>query len=363
MNRKKYYICHGEDIVAWICKDGSCEIKNEQFLPYNLYLENVLEKSLESIDVMINNITNFYYWCASRVLTLDRVYAKEILNSIGMPQAQTDKERANIALTYHCLSLTDIYWVKEENEQVIFSKINLYENHLSGSFVDIFLRGKQMTVENSELIADDLGTKGYFPKAWIREKDGFYLLKDGGSEVVQKELLASRVCQCFSCNQVVYESYFYNGEETTRSKLISSLEMSIVSMEYFTIYAENHGISVSSYIENLDGYSFHMMNILDYLIGNTDRHWGNWGVLVDNKTNQPLRLYDLMDFNKSFECYETLDGGRCLTRKNMTQKQAAIEGVEKVGLNQIKEVKKEWFDDMERWEMFQRRLSVLKDNL
>lgn len=111
-------------------------------------------------------MSGFRYWCASRVLTLDRVYAKEILNSIGMPQAQTDKERA---------------------------KINLYENHLSGSFVDISLRGKQMMVENSELIADDLGTKGYFPKAWVREKDGFYLLKDGGSQVVQKELLASRI--------------------------------------------------------------------------------------------------------------------------------------------------------------------------
>ena len=25
-----------------------------------------------------------------------------------------------------------------------------------------------------------------------------------------------------------------------------------------------------------------MMNILDYLVGNTDRHWENWGLLVDN---------------------------------------------------------------------------------
>ena len=32
---------------------------------------------------MVNNLTNFYFWCASRVLTLDRQYAKEILNSIG----------------------------------------------------------------------------------------------------------------------------------------------------------------------------------------------------------------------------------------------------------------------------------------
>ena len=28
-----------------------------------------------------------------------------------------------------------------------------------------------------------------------------------------------------------------------------------------------------------------MMNILDYLVGNTDRHWENWGLLVDNETS------------------------------------------------------------------------------
>ena len=38
-----------------------------------------------------------------------------------------------------------------------------------------------------------------------------------------------------------------------------------------------------------------MMNIIDYLTGNTDRHWGNWGLLIDNRTNQPVRLHDLID--------------------------------------------------------------------
>ena len=36
-------------------------------------------------------------------------------------------------------------------------------------------------------------------------------------------------------------------------------------------------------ILKLDAYNYYMMNIIDYLTGNTDRHWGNWGVLVDNE--------------------------------------------------------------------------------
>ena len=37
----------------------------------------------------------------------DCTYAKEILNSIGASQSVTDRERAQIALSYHCLPLLD----------------------------------------------------------------------------------------------------------------------------------------------------------------------------------------------------------------------------------------------------------------
>ena len=82
-------------------------------MPYNLYLDDTEEE----IDTLVNNVTNFYFWCASRMLTLDRKYAKEILNSIGAAQAMTDRERAQIALIYRCVSLTDIYWVKKQRNR------------------------------------------------------------------------------------------------------------------------------------------------------------------------------------------------------------------------------------------------------
>ena len=65
-----------------------------------------------------------------------------------------------------------------------------------------------------------------------------------------------------------------------------------------------------------------MMNILDYLVGNTDRHWENWGLLVDNETNQPIRLHDLMDFNRAFQQYDTPEGANCLTvgKRHLSQK-------------------------------------------
>ena len=352
-----YEIMHGENLIATITLQGQCRILEPSFLPWNLYLEET-----DELDGRVNNVTNFYYWCATRVLTLDRKYAKQILSSMGMSQATTDKERAQIALSYHCLTLTDIYWVRTADESVSFAQINLYENHLENAFVDVSLRGRQMTVGNVHLLADDASTSGCFPKAWIREKDVFYLLKDGDECAVQNELLASRICQCFRCNQIVYELYEYDGLRVTRSRLMTGMEYSIVSREAFEIYASNHDIDPMEYILNLDAYSFYMMNILDYLVGNTDRHWGNWGFLVDNKTGQALRLHDLMDFNQSFLEYDTPEGAGCQTINNrkISQREAALEAVQKVGLNQIAEVKEEWFEDRKaEFLMFRQRLQQL----
>lgn len=106
-----YEILYGEKLIASITLQGECEIYEARFMPCNLYLEET-----DELDRRVDNVTNFYYWCATRVLTLDRKYAKEILNSMGMGQAVTNRERARVALSYHCLSLTDIYWVREAGE-------------------------------------------------------------------------------------------------------------------------------------------------------------------------------------------------------------------------------------------------------
>lgn len=134
-------------------------------------------------------------------------------------------------------------------------------------------------------------------------------------------------------------------------------------MEAFEIYAVNHGKNTKKYILSLDRHNYYMMNIVDYLIGNTDRHWGNWGVLIHNRNNKPVRLYDLMDFNQAFHSYDTIDGSNCQTMfgAHANQKEAAIQAVKKIGLNQTEEVKKAHFKEMPQfYEMFCKRLELLR---
>lgn len=360
---ERFTIMHMDRKVASIREDGTCTIYAPSFMPYNLYLE----RGSNDLDTRLNNLNNFYYWCSSRVLTLDRKYAKEIMNSIGAKQAVTDRDRAIIAISYHGLSLTDVYWIRQNREQISFSDLSLFRHSLSGAFVDVSLNGKQLTVQNAELIksgdvAGDLGTQGVAPKAWIREGGTFYFLKNGDTRDVEAELLASRILRCFRADSVHYEPDEFDGKAVSKSRIITSEANGLVSMEAMDVYCLNHGINRDDFVLKKDRYAYHMMNLLDYLVGNTDRHWGNWGFLTDNRTNKLLRLYPLMDFNKSFLAYDTMDGARCQTNaKGQSQREAALEAVRSVGLNQIAEIKPEWFTEAITREMFFRRLETLKE--
>ena len=357
---QQYTIMHLDRRVASIRSDGTCTIYAASFMPYNLYLEQA-----KDIADRVNNLNNFYYWCASRVLPPERKYAKEILNSIGANQATTDKERAAISLAYHSVTLTDVYWVKGYRERITFDQINLFDHSLSDAFVDVSLRGRALTAQNAQLIsasdtAGDVATQGVAPKAWVRRSGTFYLLKDGDEKEVDAELLASRIIRCFDVDQVLYEPFVYDGQKVSASPLMTSKDFSIVPMEHVEIYAANHKTDLYALVRRYDLRGYCMMNILDYLVGNIDRHWGNWGFLVDNRTNTPLRLFPLMDFNKAFHAYDKIEGSRCLTSpKPMSQMDAAMEGVRRIGLNQKKEIKKEWFYDPSHWEMFQKRYHLL----
>ena len=359
---ERFTIMHKDRKVAAIREDGTCTIYAPSFMPYNLYLETA-----DDLDTRLNNLNNFYYWCSSRVLPPDRKYAKEILNSIGAKQTVTDRDRAAIAISYHGLSLTDVYWIKFNRENVSFADLSLFRHPLSGAFADVSLNGRSLTVQNAELLkpndaAGDIGTRGVAPKAWIRENGSFYLLKNGDERDVKAELLASKIARCFRAESVAYEPSAFEGKPVSRSRIITSEDEALVSMEAVDVYCAHHELDRDAFVLKKDSYAYHMMNLIDYLVGNTDRHWGNWGFLVSNDTNKLEKLYPLMDFNKAFLSYDTIDGARCQTSsRRLSQREAAIEAVRAVGLNQIAEVKPEWLEDPAIRDMFFRRLEAVKN--
>ncbi|MBQ6734213.1 MAG: hypothetical protein IJR00_04800 [Lachnospiraceae bacterium] len=354
-----WHIMHDEQQIATVSAQGRASILLPQMMPYALYLEEG-----EDLDRLVNNLSNFYHWCATRLLLPERVFAKEILNSLGASQSATDRDRAEIALSFHCLTLTDVWWVKSQEETLTFEEINLYDHAPAAAVTDIALFGRQRSVENHRDLANDISTNGLCPKAWVRKEDAYYLLKDGEAQSVENELLASRICSCFDVNQLHYEEDFFEDIKVSVSKLMTDRTQGIVSREAFEIYARNQNLDPLQEILELDAHGFYMMNILDYLTGNTDRHWGNWGLLIRHTDNRPLRLHDLMDFNRSFRSYDNMEGANCETcfPRRMTQKEAALEAVKNNGLHQIADIDPAWFRGRgEEEKMFMKRLQLLRE--
>ena len=178
------------------------------------------------------------------------------------------------------------------------------------------------------------------------------------------DMLASKICRCFDCHQVLYEQGMFENEPVSTSKIMTSQRYSLVTYAAYDVYCTNRDWNTLDKILELDAPGYYMMNILDYLVGNTDRHWENWGLLVDNETNQPIRLHDLMDFNRAFQQYDTPEGANCLTvgKRHLSQKDAAVEAVRNIGLNQVRQVEHTIFSEHPAWKAtFEERLRVLRN--
>ena len=356
--KDKYYLMHKDRKVILFDFNGNIKILSKRFLPYGLYVEDK-----NDVETCTNNSLNIMNWLARRVITIDRKYSKEIYNFLNIAQNSDDRTKAEFSISYHSLSLTDVYWVKGIDEKISFNKINLYDNSLSNAFVDVFLRGKGLTIDKKDLDSKDISTSGQCPKAWVREKNKkLVLYKDGNVAEVKNEVLASKIISCFKVNAVQYKLDTYEKKLVSKCGIITSKDYSLLNAFDLKIYCMNHDIDFYDYILKLDKYNYHMMNILDYLVGNNDRHPNNWGVLIDNKTNKILRLYSLMDFNKAFKDYKNLNGGKCLTtRESMSQIEAAVEAVNTVGLNLKKSIPKNVFEGNNvKSLMFFKRLEKLK---
>lgn len=267
--------------------NGTAIIYNESLMPFDIYLEDD-----EYADKQ-NNITVFNWWCAHRVLSIDREHAKVILNSCGLRQAITDKDKADIALQYKCLSLKDFYWVKKKIDKIRWEDVNLFDNSLSNAVVNLALRGENLSVTNKHLIDSDLTTDGVFPKAWYRKGHTFYLYKGDKDSSVDKEVRASKILQQLGFKVLNYEKTVYDNEEVAVSKCFTSKDVGYVTA----------GDMIQNYDIDTDYYAYDIMNLCDYLVGNSDRHQDNWGYIF-NDNREIIGFAPIIDFNHAFEAAE-----------------------------------------------------------
>lgn len=255
------------------------------------------DKTLLPLDLELTD-SGVYKWLKHRSIPSNRAYVRNFLSKCGLNLNRP----LNIIKVSKGLSLNDCYWIVEEGFDGTFDKYNLYDNHLSRVLANIAFTGYGSSIRSSLASSPEFTTNGMLPKCWRRINGKIYLFKGGTSGASNtgmepfSEFYATQVAKAMGINAISYNLSKWKGELCSVCEIFTSKDYSFVPVGRIV---KTGGMSaVKDFYEKLGEEYVNALNdmfVLDALICNTDRHYGNFGFLVNNKTNiieSPAPLFD-----------------------------------------------------------------------
>ena len=254
-------------------------------------------KNLLPLDMASADEETVSAWLRHRTVPKNRAYVNSLLAAMGLsPNRQMDVIKASKGL-----SLNDCYWVVEEGFSGTFAKYNLYDNRFSRVLGLIAFTGYGSNQVSGMTSSPEFTTNGMLPKCWRRE-GGIKLFK-GGTEGASNtgnepysEFYAAEIAKLLGVNAIPYTLKLWKDRLCSVCDLFTSKELSFVQIGRIV---KTGGMKAVKAFYAQQGEEFtralNEMIIFDAVIFNTDRHYGNFGVLVDSKTNQivaPAPLFD-----------------------------------------------------------------------
>ncbi|MCH5159305.1 MAG: XRE family transcriptional regulator [Clostridiales bacterium] len=268
-------------------------------------------------------------WLSSRVIPKNREFVDQILSRSGLSHNDT----IGIIQLSKGLSLNDSYWIVEEGFRGKFASYNLYENSFSRTLALIAYTGYGSTTHNGFTSSPEYTTNGMLRKCWRRINKKIYLSKGGTSGAANagkepySEFYAAQIAERMGLKHVNYGLSKWKDIVCSTCELFTDINTSYVPIHKFL---PNCTLTKAvKYLKSLgDSYydEFADMMIFDALVCNTDRHFGNFGLLVDNSTNKPIALAPIFDNGLSLFNYAMEDDLREIEKYAKTRT-PAFEGV------------------------------------
>lgn len=255
-------------------------------------------KNLLPLDLPDASAYGVTSWLKHRTIPKNRAYVDSILSTMGL----SINRPLDVIRVSKGLSLNDCYWVVEEDFAGSFSHYNLYDNRFSRVLGQIAFTGFGSSSGSVISSSPEFTTNGMMPKCWRREK-GVIRLYKGGTEGASNlgfepysEFLSAQISKIMEIDAILYGLSRWKGRLCSTCELFTSKELSFVPVG--RIVREGGIKAVKAFYSQLGEKYVRALNdmfVLDALIFNTDRHYGNFGFLVDSKTNQivaPAPLFD-----------------------------------------------------------------------
>ena len=237
-------------------------------------------------------------WVRHRAIPKNRAFVSNFLARSGL----SANRPLGIIAVCKGLSLTDCYWVAEAGGRDVFAKVNLYENPMSRLLAQIAFTGHGSSPRAGFSSSPEFTTNGNLPKCWRRIGGKVYLYKGGTTGAANagfepySEFYASDVAAAFGVDAVSYGLHRWKGQLCSACELFTSLHRSFVPVA--SVVREGGFAAVVDYCKALGPVyeqALSDMVAFDALICNTDRHFNNFGFMVDSRTNEfigPAPLFD-----------------------------------------------------------------------
>ena len=257
-----------------------------------------------------NLVAEVNKWFRNRGIPSWRKNIEKLLENLNV---STTEELLNKA---YALSLSDQYWIKEQDSQIEWKDINFFENDFKyKAYLDISLsNSSDKRLNQAELKSPNNTTDGMLQKGWIIENGKRVLVKgiyQPSREEPINEWLASEICRrldFYHCdysidiinNRIVSkcESFVTSDEEIISAYDIYNSEKksnNVTDLEHYINILEEHNVpDARKNVEN--------MFLLDFIIMNMDRHMKNFGVIRNVNTLEWVRTTPIFDNGESMQC-------------------------------------------------------------
>lgn len=228
-------------------------------------------------------------WWQGRAIPASRDGLKQILQTYGI---ETTTKLAARSLG---LSLSDQYWLKPAGSDIEWQDVNFFTNDFSSDLGDAFF-SRGSSKPNINPLTPDASSNGWLKKKWTIIDGKRYLAKAGSVPLLQQpynEVAASQIMQGLGIEHVEYKLLIEDGRPLSLCKNFVDTETEFVPAnlirsvlpkskndnEYTHFVKCAEKLEIPNVKELLDN-----LLTIDFLIENTDRHYGNFGFIRNVNT-------------------------------------------------------------------------------
>lgn len=245
----------------------------------------------------------FNQWWTGRSIPASRMGVSDALETLGIYNTKL--------LLTKCLglSLSDHYWIKPYNKNILWEDVNFFDNDFSDDIGDV-LFGMNGKNADFDFVSPDNTSDGNLQKRWKIIDGKRCLLKSGSTPFKQQpfnEVIATLIMNKLGIEHVPYTITWIDNKPysvcedfiTKDTELISAWRVIQLRQKANHESGYLHYVNICKELGIDIVPALDRMIVLDYIIANEDRHFNNFGLLRDANTLEWIGTAPIFDSGTS----------------------------------------------------------------